>query len=197
MNPFHSKGKLLPRVLLVGVFLLSLLRGLGVGKPEGSVALYHLNGNAKDSLSEQSGTLIGGVEYGLGISGDGVRVEGGGYVQLGWDQRLDRQEFTIEAWVRRRNLAQAGVHPLGVGVIFGGSAKGYSLVLTREGQLYMSHVGIYSVYATGRIIDTEWHHVAMVRAGTTLRFYIDGQPAGTVEYATQFEFVGPYAIGAI
>ena len=197
MNPFRFRGKLLPHVLHLVVFSVSLLRGWGAAKPEGAIAWYHLNGNARDSLSEQSGTLIGGAEYGLGISGDGVRVEAGGYVQLGWDHRLDRQEFTIEAWVRRRNVAQAGVHPLGVGVIFGGSAKGYSLVLTREGQLYMSHVGIYSVYATGRIIDTEWHHVAMVRAGTTLRFYIDGQPAGTVEYVAQFEFEGPYGIGAI
>lgn len=198
MNPFRSKGKLLPRVLpLFAIFSVLILQGLGAGKPDGAVAWYRLDGNGKDSLSEQTGTLVGGAGYGLGISGDGVRIEGGGYVQLGWDQRLDRQEFTLETWVRRRNQDQAGVHPVGAGVIFGGSAGGYSLLMERDGRLYMSHVGIESVYATGRIVDTDWHHVALVREGTKVNFYIDGGDAGTVDYSRTFEFVGPYAIGAI
>ncbi|MBL9176164.1 MAG: hypothetical protein JNL10_21655 [Verrucomicrobiales bacterium] len=198
MNLFDFRGKLLPRVLpLVTLFSLLTFRGLGAGKPDGATAWYPLNGNAQDSLSDQSGTLVGPAGYGLGISGEGVRIEGGGYVQLGWDQRLDRQEFTVETWIRRRSLDQAGVHPIGDGVIFGGTGKGYSLCMARGGQLFMSHIGVNSVYGDGRVTDTEWHHVVMVRSAATIRFYIDAQPAGTVDYGAQFQFSGPYAIGAI
>ncbi|MFO1461013.1 MAG: LamG-like jellyroll fold domain-containing protein [Verrucomicrobiota bacterium] len=61
----------------------------------------------------------------------------------------------------------------------------------------MSHVGIESVYGTGRIADTDWHHTVLVREGTKVKFYIDGVNAGSVDYGRTFEFVGPYAIGAI
>ena len=76
MNPLNSRGKLFSCPLGDHHFAVFVLRGLGAGKPEGAIAWYHLNGNAQDSLSDQSGTLVGAAGYGLGISGEGVRVEG-------------------------------------------------------------------------------------------------------------------------
>lgn len=113
-------------------------------------------------------------------------------------QPLTRAGFTIEAWVRRGTLAEAGWSQphgwiiLGPGVRFG---------LERTGPITYRDVspGRY-VYSTGLIADVEWHHIAVTVEERYVTFYIDGLQDSRVAFTSVFELFGtvpndPISIG--
>jgi len=168
-----------------------------VVKPSDVSVWFEFEESGKDRLSDLNGVPNGIVQFLPGVVGQATRFEGGSHLQLPADSRFARQNFTLETWVRRRSTDWAGENAAGAGVLFGGSAGSFSLVMSREGYLYLSHVAVESVFSQGRITDTSWHHVAMVRSGTEVAFFIDGKDAGTVIYGREFSYGGPFAIGAL
>lgn len=105
-------------------------------------------------------------------------------------------EFTVEAWVQRADVTQAGLGTEG-GVILGGGQGAYALALTHEGRPYLSHVGVANYYGDVRVADTGWHHVAVTRKDGQLRFYVDGEAAGAQAMAAVPGGDGPFAIGGL
>ncbi len=144
-----------------------------------------------------TGSFRGSGRLHAGFIGAGFLFGGGqDALSLPTGFRLRTQEFTFEGWIKRADTNRAGLDPEG-GQVFGGSARGISFGLTHEGRLYVSQVGVTNFYSTSSIRDTNWHHVAIARAGTNLRFYSDGALVTDVVSSTVFELAGPYAIGGL
>jgi hypothetical protein len=96
-------------------------------------------------------------------------------------------DFTIEGWFYPLTLKNGNcVLTLGTG----GSAFYYALFVGNvSGQVSLSvNTGTWNVAATyggtSAVISTNaWYHVAVVRSGTTLTFYVNGTSAGTFSSA--------------
>jgi len=143
------------------------------------------------------GSFRAGGTLGEGFAGGGF-VFGGGFdaLQLPAEFHLTSQEFSVETWIRRANPNRAGTDEAG-GQLLGGSTGGFSFGLLHTGQLYISHVGIENFFSSTSITDTNWHHVAVVREGAMLKFFVDGSLAGSVGCNVNFTLTGPYAIGGL
>ena len=123
-----------------------------------------------DASGNLAGSFRAGGRVGDGFIGSGF-VFGGGQdaLLLPAAFRLPSQEFTVEAWVRRSDTNRTGIDPIG-GQLFGGGNAGISFGLTHEGRPYLNHIGLTNYFTTSAIRDTNWHHVAVARGGTDLRF---------------------------
>jgi hypothetical protein len=53
-----------------------------------------------------------------------------------------------------------------------------------DGRLFLSRNGVDSVNSTNSITDTNWHHIAVTKAGNTVVFYVDGLREPDVTYST-------------
>ena len=130
---------------------------------------------AADVLARNAGTYLTGTVRGVpgAISGNtaittptagatGVRVPDAATLDTG-------DAFTIEAWVKRGSINRtAGLFNRGSGsfhVIFNGTNQ---IVLRKAG------VGAIAT-STAKLTDTAaFHHVAVTKAGSTVRIYLDG-----------------------
>lgn len=176
------------------------IRGLAAespSKPAGAEVWFRFENNLKDEFSSLTGSGFGSTAFEDGKFGRGMVFDGRSRVEISDDPRLRVQEFTIESWIRRESSSVAGPNSYGIGIIFTGSVGGYSLYLTKEGNLSMSHVGFATVYSSGQVRNTDWHHVAVTKTGTSVRFFIDGNPAGEGQFGAMFSFSGPFGIGAL
>src|SRR5258705_6935258 len=98
------------------------------------------------------------------------------------DLNLQLQDFTIEAWIKRSSATIIGFDVLGVdgsqagegGMVFSYGRGGYGLGLLNNGQLILSRIDLDGVLSVARVSDTNWHHVAVTKTGSTAVFYIDG-----------------------
>lgn len=115
----------------------------------------------------------------------------GSYADLGAADKLAYSsvpfgsgDYTVEFWVQRTESSWApnGGNPL---LTLPGVA-----MLGREGAdtlgLYEDDFGSWASVAgtTTASIDQLWHHIALVRDGSTLRFYLDGSQVGTTSTST-------------
>ncbi|MBN9689536.1 MAG: hypothetical protein J0M24_04795 [Verrucomicrobia bacterium] len=179
--------------------MLSLIRPLAtscVPPPEGLVAWWSGDSTAEDQFGDADGSLSGGASYSDGFVNQGFKFGGGAQrVLIPNTEALHLQDFTIEMWVKRDRMDRTSDSEAGAG-LFSSDSGGYSLAFLHEGNLSVSHVGIIR-YDTARLItDLNWHHVAVTKSASNLRFYVDGvlREVGTIGSA--FTFGGPFAIGA-
>jgi hypothetical protein len=164
--------------------------------PAGIVSWWKAEGNALDHAGTNHGTLQGQTAYGPGRVGQGFTLDGSGDgVRVGNPAELRLQNFTIEGWIKRGNVLRASSNP-GGGSIFAYGHGGYSLGMFDNGVLFFSRVGVSYVGSSVAITDTNFHHVAVTKAGTTVVFYIDGTPHAAPSYSASFTFSTPAAIGA-
>ena len=111
----------------------------------------------------------------------------GSYADLGAADKLTYSsvsfgsgDYTVEMWIRRTESSWSpnGGNPLlelpGVAMI--------GRVGTDTLGLYEDDFGSWVAVSgtTTSSIDQDWHHVALVRDGSTLRFYVDGSQVGTM-----------------
>lgn len=90
-------------------------------------------------------------------------------------------DFTIDFWVKRNSTGAAyvcgqadsafNVSSESVKIWFGASN-------TVNGSITQGSTA-YNVTSTATITDTNWHHIAIVRSGNSLKIYIDGINDGT------------------
>ena len=166
-----------------------------VPPPAGLVSWWEGDGNALDSAGTNNGTLAGDTGYAPGMVGQGFALDGSGdAVEVGNPTSLQLQNFTIEAWIMRASTT--GVGSDGDAAFFGYGADGYVFGINSSGAIYLSAVGVDSVTASTSITDTNFHHVAVTKSGTTVVFYIDGVAYAAPAYTTTFSFTTPAAIGA-
>src|SRR5262249_43277659 len=71
--------------------------------PDGVVAWWRADGNAKDSVGSNHGTLKGGVTFAPGVAAQAFRLDGSTrYVEVPRSDRwgFGTRDFSIELWVR-------------------------------------------------------------------------------------------------
>ena len=161
--------------------------------------LMHFNGtNGSTTMTDNSKnnaavTAVGNAQLStvqskfggssLYLDGTGDRLTTTSRTEFG----ISAVDFTIEGWFYPLTLKNGNcILSLGTG----GSAFYYALYVGNvSGQVVLAvNTGTWNVAATytgtSAVISTNaWHHVAMVRSGTTLTFYVNGTAAGTFSSA--------------
>ncbi|MDQ6860347.1 MAG: putative Ig domain-containing protein [Verrucomicrobiota bacterium] len=175
--------------------------------PAGMVSWYPLDGTGADIQDGNSGTPQGNVTFVNGRVDRAARFGGtgntsgvGDRILVGSPTNLQLQDFTIDAWIKRTsativtNNGRAGVEG---GTFFAWGAGGYGFIIDQAtGRLALTKVEESAVFSTSTITDTNYHHVAVTKAGSTVTFYIDGRADAPVNYNTTFTFTTAAAIGA-
>jgi hypothetical protein len=170
-----------------------------ISAPSNLVAWWRAEGNALDELGGLNGTPTGSVSYAPGEVGQGFMFGGvDAAVGLGYATNLQLQNFSIEAWIQRTTNTIVSEDPARDGQFFCYGLGGYGFYLTGSGShLALTEVGYNYVASSAAVTDTNLHHAAVTKSGTTVVFYLDGvaypYPAA---YSSTFTFATPVAIGA-
>ena len=84
-------------------------------------------------------------------------------------------DFTIDFWLRFSSVATAGL----IGKMGAGGTDGWAFrYVNGSGLRFLTDSGAATTKAWTPSADT-WYHVAFVRTGSTLRFFVDGTQVGT------------------
>jgi formylglycine-generating enzyme required for sulfatase activity/tRNA A-37 threonylcarbamoyl transferase component Bud32 len=177
--------------------------------PAGLVSWWPGEDSTADIAGGNDGTavVVGTFRYGPGVVGrafvsDGTHRD---RVDVGNPPSLRLQDFTIEAWIRRSSSTDISLDDNGAdgsecgegGIVFGYGRGGYALCLLNDGRLILSRIDIDGIFSTNAVSDTDWHHVAVTKSGSTAIFYIDGAPASApISYTTAYTFETSAAIGS-
>jgi hypothetical protein len=162
---------------------LSLLRKKPVTFPEGLVAHYKFDGNAKDSSGNgYDGIEYGGVSYVTGNVGQTAKFDGvNDYISI--DNLPVRQygnvPFTIAGWFKASNAINGPLWMWGDNVVpsASGSAEspvGWNNVSTFAAGFFNSGGHRYAL-ATSNVANNDWHFVTQVADGNKGHLYLDGQ----------------------
>jgi len=82
-------------------------------------------------------------------------------------------------------------------MVFSYGRAGYGFGLLDNGQLILSRIDVDGLLSAAVVADTNWHHVAVTKAGSTAVFYLDGAPAsGALSYSTTYTFTESAAVGS-
>jgi len=163
--------------------------------PSGIVAWWPGQGNANDIIGGDNGTLVGAAGYANGEVGQAFVFNGNmEVVTVGNPTNLQLQNFTIETWVKRAS-ASVVTAPGGNGCLFTYGANGYGLYLDNNGVPALSQIGVSATQPAAAITDTNFHHVAVTKAGSAVNFYIDGIAYSAPAYNPIFTFSTVAAIG--
>ncbi len=161
----------------------------------GIVAWWPGQGNASDIIGGNNGTLVGAVGYTNGEVGQAFVFNGyQEMVTVGNPASLQLQDFTIESWIRRSS-ASVVTGPGGYGIIFGYGSAGYGLYFDQNGTPTLTKIGVSETKPTAAITDTNFHHLAVTKSGSTVIFYIDGIAYSAPAYDPGFVFTTVAAIG--
>ena len=166
--------------------------------PPGLVSWWPGRGNASDAAGSNHGTLKNDVSFAPGRIGLGFVLDGiGAGVELGNPASLQLQDFTIEAWTRRASASVSSPDQgSGPGAfVFSCGYAGYGFGIFDDGSLLLTKSGFSHVRSTGGVSDTNWHHVAVTKSGSTVIFYIDGAANVAPAYDPGFVFSTKVAIG--
>jgi len=188
------------------LFLLGLNPNLAAGDctpaPSGLVGWWRAEGNTTDTAAGNHGTIagLGTVSYGPGLVGQALVFDGThrDRVNLGNPTDLQLQDFTIEAWIKRSNPAVSSFDVLGAdasvagdgAVILGYGRGGYGFALANDGRMIISRIDLDGIYSAPLVTDTDWHHVAVTKSGSTAVFYLDGaaQPTPPYDHPVPYTF---------
>ena len=167
-----------------------------VQAPSGLVSWWPGEGNTTDIADGNNGSLQGTATFAPGMVGQAFNFDGqDGAVVVGNPPNLMLQTFSIEAWIQRASPTQASVGP-GGGCFFCYGPGNFGLLLEDDGRLFIGRIGIDSVFSSNlRVNDTEFHHIAMVKAGVTIKFYVDGIEEQAPDYLPILAFTNNTAIG--
>jgi len=166
------------------------------------VAWWPANGNAVDVAGGHNGSLTNGASYGPGEVAEAFDFSSNhAGVYVGSPAALQLQNFTIEAWVQRSGTSMVSDDPTangGAAAIFYFGSQGYGMGMHTDGAISLTKIDVDDVNDDtygARVTDTNWHHVAVSKAGTLVTFYIDGVAYPAVTYNSTFQFTSPAGIG--
>ena len=160
----------------------------------GLTALYRAEGDARDSVGARHGRAFSGVTYVPGIRGQAFYIDGSpGYVSIPGAVGDLVDDFTIALWFRSthtgrfltRRAACWGVPAM----------RGFDLGLLRDGAVNIEvfpngNASLITLNSPLNAFDDRWHHAALVRRDTAMRFYVDGRGYDAHDFDT--DFVDPY-----
>jgi len=166
--------------------------------PVGLLSWWPANGSAVDFVGTNNGVPINNASYGAGEAGEAFLLTNKmAAFDVGYATNLQIQNFTIEAWVRRKSASVLTVDPSYVdGAIFSYGANGYGFEISHGSTLVLTKLDTSGVLSTGTVTGTNFHHVAVTKSNSVVNFYIDGVNAGQSSYNPGFVFHTPAAIGA-
>lgn len=134
---------------------------------------------AKDSSgNHHDGKLNGNAKWAPGRNGSALALDGkGSFVQIADKSAFDLGgEMTIAGWI---NLHSVSADWMAI-VTKGDSAWRLSTAAKENHLLFAVNRSDTPAFVSGRtpLAFDEWHHVAAVYEGSTVRLYVDGQPDG-------------------
>jgi Immunoglobulin I-set domain. len=175
--------------------LLTITNPICVPAPSGMLGWWQAENSADDSVTGRTNTLLGNATFASGKIGRAFAFDGqGDGISLGNSPEFQLQNFTIEAWVKRASLTQASSGGAD-GLVFSYGSGGYGFGLSPNGHAFLTQIDINNVVSSFQITDTNWHHVALSKAGTKVIFYLDGLGYPAPAYNATFYFSSPLAIG--
>ena len=161
--------------------------------PSGLVGWWAAEGNTLDQIGGNNGTPVGNLTYGPGQVGQAFVGDGiSSGVSMSNSPSLQLQDFTIETWIKRSSTT--AVASSSTAWLFGYGNNGYGVGLWNDGRLFITKVGVDSMEASTSITDTNFHHVAVTKNGSTVIFYVDGVGYPPLVYNTVFTFTAPMGI---
>ena len=140
---------------------------------------------AKDSATNNDGTLHGDATWVTGWIGGAIKLDGDGdYVDCGNSNMFDiTQQITLAVWVQPD--PQFAYPPVWAGIIIKGGPNldtfGFYYDVRGGGQLGFKTTGTSPPWipiGAPALFDDDWHHVAAVYDGTRKIVYLDGQEIG-------------------
>ena len=180
--------------------VITVIPAVCVTPPSGLVSWWPGEGNANDIVAGNNGTLQGNITFVPGRVGQAFNSDGNGSAVVDSNSAaLQLQNFTIEAWIERGSTAQASLSTNG-GIIFGYGVGGYAFGITDAGNLFLAQTGISVTNSLHQVTDTGLHHVAVVKSGSNVVFYLDDAMGGAehaIFYNPVFQFTSSPAIGGI
>ena len=164
--------------------------------PSGLISWWPAEGTGGDVFGHNPGIVGTQTTFGPGKLGRAFNLAGGAEgVRLGNPAALQKQTFSIEAWIRRGRTDIVTAGNTGTGVILGFGWNGYAFGISNDGRLLLSKVGVSGVNSTLNINDTMWHHVVITKEGASVMFYVDGIAENAPAYDPGFAFTLTAAIG--
>lgn len=131
-----------------------------------------------------AGTLRNGPTWGQGKVGSALRFDGvDDYVEVRNSLHLGSGDFTLEAWI----VGDPAMEGYGR-IIDKGYASGYALG-NQSGtrKIMFEYLRGPWLVTKSDVIDNTWHHIAVVKAGTTATIYADGKAENSVTVSSAAE----------
>ena len=162
--------------------------------PAGLVSWWRGENLTADAAGGNAGTIAGTgtVAFGPGVVGQAFVLDGThrDRVTLGNPTSLRLEDFTLEAWVKRFDPTVTSFDVLGAdgsvagdgAVILGYGRGGYGFALANDGRMILSRIDLDGLISAPLVTDTNWHHLAVTKSGSTAAFYVDGAPQATPAY---------------
>jgi hypothetical protein len=149
------------------------------------------------SANHNHGTAAGVVDFVPGKTGLAFRLGAAASgIVLGSPPSLQLQDFTIEAWVKRSSVSEASYDHAGSGQFLACGPGGYVFGIRDAGTILLAKAGVLALDSHLVVTDTNYHHVAVTKLGSTVVFYVDGVADPVAGFPLTFEFAGPVAIGS-
>jgi hypothetical protein len=157
--------------------------------PDGVVAWWRADGNAKDSVGDNHGTLKGEVTFAPGVAAQAFRLDGATrYLEVPRSELwgFGSRDFSIELWVQFRALTPSHDigHPCAVFIACdegNGPGRGHKWFFAYGGGFLNFHIvtgngrkgGFYAKADFSPAVD-EWYHLAVTRSRGTFTIYVNG-----------------------
>jgi hypothetical protein len=151
-------------------------------KPEGLVAWWRAEGDARDSVGANDGTAQGQVTFETGKVGQGFQFDGASFLNIQETPALDfgPGDFTIVVWVRFASLTdEVTIFQKSIGAY--PDDRTYALEAFPDSYRFVIRQGTGNendLYASVSPVVGTFEHVAAVRSGDTLRLYRNGVQIG-------------------
>lgn len=135
-----------------------------------------------------------GDENSIGMPDGVLQLDGNGdYVDLGSPSQLGfgSNAFTVETWIRTGVTSNTRMNLLNLGPTSVNDQGTYLFI--ENGKFSWDTYASTDVVSTTSVNDQQWHHVAVVRDGTTIKVFVDGQ----LEASGTHTFTVPQAASTI
>lgn len=152
-------------------------------------------GTLESTMRATTSTAPGKLGQALVFDGAPPSNEDGQFMSVNDNASLDiTSDITLAAWIRR----DAPGTEDGIITKNDNLTWAYELYVNSSNQLAFGVNGSTVGNSSGTVSDTDWHHVAATRSGTTITFYIDGVASGTATNGTAFTLnTAPVYVGTI